>query len=101
MKKQTILIQMRAWIRENGFDDRDRSIAWALNRLEKEGYVAHPRTGTWQITEKGLANTLTLEESREIMERCTQRERAIKRAEPQPKKGSEREFVKPLNCWAF
>jgi hypothetical protein len=42
-----------------GFDDRDRSIGWALNRLEKEGHVTHPRTGIWRITEKGLSATIT------------------------------------------
>src|ERR1039458_8275072 len=66
MKKQIIQERMRAWIKENGFDDRDRSIGWALNRLEKERYVAHPGHGTWQITDKGLASALTLKESREI-----------------------------------
>ncbi len=79
MKKQVIAKRMRVWIKKNRFDDRDRSIAWALNRLEKENYVAHPRIGTWRITEKGLASTLTLEESRKIMDRWTQRERAARK----------------------
>jgi hypothetical protein len=78
MKTQSITGYMRLWIMKNGLDDRDRSISWALNRLEKEGYVANPRRGIWRIAEKGLRHTLTSEESREIMERCTQQERAAR-----------------------
>ena len=33
MKKADIDTHMRTWISETGFDGRDRSIAWALNRL--------------------------------------------------------------------
>jgi hypothetical protein len=86
MKKQEIATYMRTWIKENGFDDRERSIGWALNRLEKECYVAHPRIGFWRITEKGSACTLTVEESRKIMEKWTQRERGAKRAGRRPKR---------------
>ena len=75
MEKREIVMYMRVWIKSRGFDVRDRSIAWALNRLEKENYVAHPQIGSWQITEKGLASTLTPEESRKIMDRWAQRER--------------------------
>jgi repressor of nif and glnA expression len=78
MKKQSIAIYMRTWIEKHRFDARDRSIGWALNRLEKECYVSRPRIGTWQITAKGLASTLTTEESLEIVERWTQREREAK-----------------------
>jgi restriction endonuclease Mrr len=80
MKKQSIATYMRNWIKKHHFDDRDRSIGWALNRLEKEGYVAHPRIGIWKITAKGLAYTLTTEESLRIVELWTQRERAAKSA---------------------
>ena len=75
MKKRDIVIYMRLWIKKKRFDDRDRSIAWALNRLDKVDYVGHPRRGIWAVTETGLGHTLTLEESRKIMERCTQQER--------------------------
>ncbi len=30
MKTREILAYMRSWIKKNGFDDRDRSINWAL-----------------------------------------------------------------------
>jgi hypothetical protein len=80
LKKRHITVHIRAWIKKNNFDDRDRSIGWALNRLEKERYVAHPRKGTWVVTEAGLAHTLMPEESRKIVERWIQRERAIKKA---------------------
>ncbi|MGD1096751.1 MAG: hypothetical protein ABSB35_32755, partial [Bryobacteraceae bacterium] len=88
MKTQGITIHMRRWIKRNRFDDRDLSIAWALNRLKKEDYVVHPGWGTWGISERGLGHTLTPEESREIVERWTQRESAArksKRAGRQPK----------------
>ncbi len=40
--KDAIAKHMRDWITEHRFDDRDRSTGWALNRLEKEGYLEHP-----------------------------------------------------------
>jgi restriction endonuclease Mrr len=75
LKKDVISTHMRIWIEKNGFDERDRSIGWALNRLAKEGYVAHPRKGIWQITDKGLACTLTIEEAQRVVSRSIDRER--------------------------
>jgi restriction endonuclease Mrr len=83
LKKEEVAKHMRNWMRERGFDDRDRSIGWALNRLEKEHYVARPRRGIWQITDRGLATTLTTAESINIVANWTQREceaRAPRRA---------------------
>ena len=60
MTKQEIVTYMRVWIKKNHFDQRDRSIGWALNRLGKDNYVANPRRGTWQITERGMEKSLTL-----------------------------------------
>lgn len=77
-KKDAITTHMRAWIKENGFDDRDRSIGWALNRLEKEGHVEHPRRGIWRISEKGLTAMITPHNARSIMERWTERERVAR-----------------------
>jgi repressor of nif and glnA expression len=87
LKKEIVAKHMRAWITEHSLDDRDRSIAWALNRLEKEGYVAHPRTGIWRITEKGLAATLTLDEARLIVERWVERERLARRSQTGKQRG--------------
>lgn len=85
LKKDAIAAHIRNWITQHGFDDRDRSIGWALNRLEKEGYVAHPRTGIWRISEKGLSAMITPAQAREIMDRWTERERADrKRRRSQP-----------------
>jgi hypothetical protein len=75
IRTQAILVHMRTWIKRNRFDDRDRSIHWALNRLEKENYVGHPQRGIWRISKKGLGTTLTLEEARQIMHRCSEWER--------------------------
>ena len=85
MKKADINTYMRAWIRATGFDDRDRSITWALNRLEKEKYVAHPRTGIWQIANKGLTSTLSPEEAMKIMQRWTEQERIARKTRPSKK----------------
>ena len=79
MKKKDISIHMRAWIERSGFDHRDRSIGWALNRLCKENYVENPRRGIWQITDKGMASWLTPEKSHEIMKRWTERERSARK----------------------
>src|SRR5258708_14108528 len=78
LKKDAINTHMRDWITSRGFDDRDRSIAWALNRLEKECYLEHPRTGIWRITRKGMTSTLMPHEAQAIMERWTERERAAR-----------------------
>jgi restriction endonuclease Mrr len=76
MKKREITTFMRQWIEQNGFDHRDRSIGWALNRLAKEDYLANPKRGIWQVTEKGSARArLTPAEAREIMKRWTETER--------------------------
>lgn len=81
LKKDAITTHMRDWITSNGFDDRDRSIGWALNRLAKEGYLEHRPAGIWRITEKGMTFTLTAHEAREIVERWTERERAARKSQ--------------------
>ena len=79
MKKHDVAVHMRDWIKKNRFTHRDRSIGWAKQARERED-VSHPGRGTWRITEKGLASTLTLRDSKEIVERWTQRERSARSA---------------------
>jgi Mn-dependent DtxR family transcriptional regulator len=75
MKKAEILSYMQSWISLNRFTQRDRSTGWALNRLAKEGYVAHPQIGTWEITAKGTAASITTDEAREMVRKWNARER--------------------------
>ena len=67
MKKGDIVTYMR------------RSIGWALNRLAKEDYVANPRWGVCQITNKGSTSPLSPKEAMEIMQRCTEQERIARK----------------------
>ena len=76
MKKAGINEHMRKWIEAHGFDERDRSIGWALNRLSKEGHLSHPRIGSWRVTPKGMATVLSPEEATRIMLKWTAIERA-------------------------
>lgn len=79
MTKAEIAKHMQNWITANGYAKRDRSIAWALNRLAGEGYIDHPQHGAWRITEKGLSSIMTAEEAHAIVERRIERERAARR----------------------
>jgi restriction endonuclease Mrr len=79
LKKSRINDHMRTWIETHGFDQRDRSITWALNRLGKEDYVSNSRRGYWRVTPKGLSTVLSSEEAYRIMKKWTDFETARRR----------------------
>lgn len=75
VEKKTITVHMREYILSRRLDQRDRSIDWALNRLEKAGLVLHRRRGHWQATAKGLSTSLSESDAKAIMEDCVATEK--------------------------
>jgi restriction endonuclease Mrr len=75
-KRSEVHASIQPFIDRMKFDQRDRSIDWALNRLRKEGLVLNTRRGFWKATAKGMAgDKLSEAQAKEIMDRWTALER--------------------------
>ena len=55
VKRSEVHARIQPFLDRMKFDQRDRSIDWALNRLQKEGLALNTRRGFWKATAQGMA----------------------------------------------
>jgi restriction endonuclease Mrr len=81
IKRSEVRARIQPYLDRMKFDRRDRSIDWALNRLQKEGLALNTRRGFWKASAHGMAgDRLSEAQARDIMDRWTAFERRQRRS---------------------